>query len=81
MADLDLRGLRASIEQDDGDLIVVVHDGDVCVRLATGMGGTRDQAILGAEQLATVMEQFAELLRIRNGSRDPFTRATPADGS
>ncbi|MET7427121.1 hypothetical protein [Dactylosporangium sp. NPDC005555] len=80
MTDLDLRGLRASIESEDGDLMVVVHDGETCIRLESGMGGTREQAILGAERLIEVLDQYVGLLKVRAGSWTPFRVAADRTG-
>jgi hypothetical protein len=77
MASLDLRGLQAQICHDEGDVIVVVHDGDVCFHLESGLGGRLADAIQGAERLATTMEQMAALLRVRAGSWEPFPVNAP----
>src|SRR5688572_23206616 len=52
LGSLDLRGLRAQIVETDGDLIMVVDDGDVQVEFDSGMSGSWEQAILGAQRLA-----------------------------
>lgn len=60
---LDLRAIRTVITEDEGDPILLVDDGDVQIELSSGLCGTWEQAILGAERLATAAGQFAAALR------------------
>lgn len=62
---LDLRAIRVRIEETDGDLVMLVDDGDVQVEFGTGLCGTWEQAILGAQQVASIALAFAEALRTR----------------
>jgi hypothetical protein len=75
LADIDLRGLRASIGSEDGDFMVIVHDGETCIRLEGGMGGTREQAILGTERLVNVLQQYAAILKVCAGGWAPSRQA------
>lgn len=68
VASLDLRGVKARLECVDGDFSMFVDDGDIEIELTSGLGGTWEQAILGAERIATVAHQFAEFLRQRRSS-------------
>ncbi|GAB3868960.1 hypothetical protein ACFPIJ_05680 [Dactylosporangium cerinum] len=60
---LDLRAIRTVITEDEGDAILLVDDGDVQIEFGSGLCGTWEQAILGAERLATAAGQFAAELR------------------
>lgn len=60
---LDLRAIRAVITEDEGDPILLIDDGDVQIEFGSGLCGTWEQAILGAERVATAAEQFAATLR------------------
>ncbi|MEV0130816.1 hypothetical protein AB0H83_20430 [Dactylosporangium sp. NPDC050688] len=60
---LDLRAIRTVITEDEGDPILLVDDGDVQIEFGSGLCGTWEQAILGAERIATAAEQFADALR------------------
>ena len=60
---LDLRAIRTVITEDEGDPILLVDDGDVQIEFGSGLCGTWEQAILGAERIATAAEQFAAALR------------------
>ncbi|GAA4264111.1 hypothetical protein GCM10022255_114740 [Dactylosporangium darangshiense] len=51
---------------------VVPSDCDVGVRFVTGVGGNRDDAVVGAQRPAGVLGRLATLLRVRDGRRDPF---------
>ena len=62
---LDLRGIRVSLEEQDGDLIMLVDDGDVQIEFSSGLNGTWDQAIAGAEKVAATAAAFAGELRRR----------------
>jgi hypothetical protein len=63
LGSLDLRGLRTRIVVDEGDLVLEVDDGDVQIQFEAGLSGTWEQAILGAERLASVAQEFADALR------------------
>ena len=60
---LDLRAIRTVITEDEGDLILLVDDGDVQIEFGSGLCGTWEQAILGAERVATAAAEFATALR------------------
>jgi hypothetical protein len=60
---VDLRGLRARVDVEDGDIVILVDDGDIRMSFVPGAGGSRAQAILGAERLASVAREYAEALR------------------
>ena len=60
---LDLRAIRTVITEDEGDPILLIDDGDVQIEFGSGLCGTREQAILGAERVATAAGQFAATLR------------------
>ncbi|GAA1559344.1 hypothetical protein GCM10009827_095450 [Dactylosporangium maewongense] len=60
---LDLRAIRAVLTEDEGDLILLVDDGDVQIEFSSGLCGTWEQAILGAERVATAATDFAAALR------------------
>jgi hypothetical protein len=62
---LDLRAIRTRLEEADGDLIMLVDDGDVQVEFGSGLCGTWEQAILGAQRVASTALAFAEALRER----------------
>jgi len=79
VADLDLRALRANIRQEDDDLVIVLDDGDVCIRLLTGLGGMRVDAILGCERLVTTTVQFALLLQEHTAHQGPAARLQPGE--
>jgi hypothetical protein len=74
VATLDLRGLHITLEEQDGDLAMLVDDGDVLVEFSSGLNGTWDQAIAGAERLAATAAAFATELRRRR----PYASATSA---
>ena len=71
---LDLRGLKTFLTAEDGDLLMVVHDGNQSITFECGAGDSFDDAIRGAEQLADMAMQFAGLLQVRAGSWRPLTR-------
>jgi hypothetical protein len=60
---LDLRAIRTVITEDEGDPILLIDDGDVQIEFGSGLCGTWEQAILGAERVATAANQFAATLR------------------
>jgi len=66
---LDLRAIRTRLEEADGDLIMLVDDGDVQVEFGSGLCGTWEQAILGAQRVASTAMAFAEALRERRPGR------------
>jgi hypothetical protein len=57
LGSLDLRGVKAQVEYIDGEPSMIVSDGDVEIELWSGIGGTWEQAIVGAEQVASVALQ------------------------
>lgn len=63
---LDLRFINAVITEDEGDLIMLVDDGDVQIEFTSGMCGTWEQAIVGAQRVAsTALEYAASIRRLR----------------
>jgi hypothetical protein len=62
---------------------MVVHDGDQSLTFEARAGGSFEDAIRGAEQLADQALQFVNLLKVRAGSWRPLTRlsepAAPVD--
>jgi hypothetical protein len=70
---LDLRSIRASMEVEDGDLVLHLHDGHQHIVIETGAGGSYATAATGAEHLADLALQFAGLVKVRAGSRTPLT--------
>jgi hypothetical protein len=76
LGSLDLRGLRARVEDVDGDPVLLVDDGDVEIEFSSGIGGTWDQAIAGAERLAATAAAYAaELRRRRPNARHETSRS------
>jgi hypothetical protein len=65
LANLDLRAIRAYVDEADGDLVLLVDDGDVQVEFDSGLSGSWEQAILGAERIATAALEYASELRRR----------------
>lgn len=70
---LDLRALRASIDVEEGDLVLHLDDGNQHIAIETGAGGTYAAAEAGAEHLADLALQFAGLVKVRAGSSTPLT--------
>jgi hypothetical protein len=62
---LDLRAINVVITEDDGDLILLVDDGDVQIEFTTGMNGSWEHAIIGAQRVASASLEFAAMLRRR----------------
>jgi hypothetical protein len=60
---LDLRGLQTRLVETEGDLVMLVDDGDVGVEFSSGMDGTWEQAIRGAQLLASTALAYGEALR------------------
>ncbi|GGM34075.1 hypothetical protein ACFFX1_32940 [Dactylosporangium sucinum] len=60
---LDLRAINAVITEDEGDMIMLVDDGDVQIEFGSGLNGTWEQAILGAQRVASTALEFAAVLR------------------
>jgi hypothetical protein len=65
LANLDLRAIRAYVDEADGDLVLLVDDGDVQVEFDSGLSGSWEQAILGAERIASAALEYASELRRR----------------
>jgi hypothetical protein len=62
---LDLRAIRAKITEDDGDLLLLIDDGDVQIEFTSGMNGSWEHAIIGAQRVASASLEFAAMLRRR----------------
>jgi hypothetical protein len=71
IVNIDLRAVRIRMEECDGDLVLLVDDGEIEVEFCSGVGGTFEQAILGAERLAGTALAFAQALRCRRPNRAP----------
>ncbi|MEV6923623.1 hypothetical protein AB0M46_03770 [Dactylosporangium sp. NPDC051485] len=65
IAGIDLRYLNAKITEDEGDLILLIDDGEVQVEFTSGMGGSWQQAIVGAQRMASTALEYAASLRRR----------------
>ncbi|GAA2377778.1 hypothetical protein [Dactylosporangium salmoneum] len=65
IAGIDLRYLNAKITEDEGDLILLIDDGEVQVEFTSGMGGNWQQAIVGAQKMASTALEYAASLRRR----------------
>jgi hypothetical protein len=68
---IDLRAVRIRMQECEGDLVLLVDDGDVEVEFGSGVGGTFEQAIFGAERLASTALAYAQALRGRRPNRPP----------
>jgi hypothetical protein len=67
---LDLRDLTPIVtDNDDGDLVLQVVDGVSLVEFSAGSTGCVEQAILGAQRLATAATRMADELRKEAGQR------------
>jgi hypothetical protein len=73
---IDLRAVRIRMQECEGDLVLLVDDGDVEVEFGSGVGGTFEQAIFGAERLASTALAYAQALRGRRPNRPPKQVAT-----
>ncbi|MEV8513367.1 hypothetical protein [Dactylosporangium sp. NPDC051484] len=62
---LDLRHINAVIAEDEGDLIMLVDDGEVMIEFTSGVGGSWEQAIIGAQRVASTTLQYAASIRHR----------------
>jgi hypothetical protein len=62
---LDLRGINAVITEDEGDPILLIDDGDVQIEFMSGMNGNWQDAIRGAQRVASASLEFAAVLRRR----------------
>ncbi|WP_433082846.1 hypothetical protein ACQP1P_02940 [Dactylosporangium sp. CA-052675] len=62
---LDLRAITAVITEDEGDPILLIDDGDVQIEFTSGMNGSWDHAVLGAQRVASAALEFAAVLRRR----------------
>ena len=65
IAAIDLRFLNAVITEDEGDPILLVDDGDVQIEFTSGMCGSWEQAVIGAQRLASTALEFAAVVRRR----------------
>jgi len=63
LAELVLRGLDVRVEDRDGDLVLILDDGEVLVSLEQGAGGRAEQAIAGLGRFVTAATALAEQLR------------------
>jgi hypothetical protein len=89
-AELNVRGLRAYVAQDEDDLVLVLqeHDPDgagLAVTLEPGFGASLQEAIVSAEELSLAARQWAELLRRRacnpkSADAVPIARKGPPTG-
>jgi hypothetical protein len=78
LVNVDLRELNAFVADEDGDLVVVVSDGDHAITFEPGVGRNLDAAIKGAETGAEALLLFADMLRTRRGDRKPISQRVPA---
>lgn len=62
--DLDMRLLRASVMQDEGELVLILTDGYATVAIEPGLSH-QDDCINRAEKLAAAALSYAELMRAR----------------
>ena len=69
VASIDLRTVRIRIEEDEGDLILLVDDGEIVIEFNSGVCGTWEQAIDGARRLGDSALSFSESLRSRRPAR------------
>ncbi|WP_433213894.1 hypothetical protein ACQP00_02910 [Dactylosporangium sp. CS-047395] len=60
---LDLRAIHTQLTEDDGDPILLIDDGDVQIELTSGMNGSYETAIIGAQRVASAALEFAAILR------------------
>ncbi|GAA4246909.1 hypothetical protein [Dactylosporangium darangshiense] len=67
IAGIDLRFLNAVITEDEGEPILLVDDGDVQIEFTSGMNGSWEQAIVGAQRLASTALEYAAIVRRRPG--------------
>lgn len=73
--ELDARALRAWVEpadpdERDGDLVLVITDGDNTIRITSGMGGNRQLAVYGLQRLSGVVRQFG--MTLKHGEPQPI---------
>ncbi|UWZ37244.1 hypothetical protein Drose_02810 [Dactylosporangium roseum] len=66
---LDLRAINAIVTEDEDDLIMLVDDGDVQVEFGSGLCGSWEEAIIGAQRIASTALAFAAALRTRRPCR------------
>lgn len=71
LGDLDLRDIITAVREEDGDLVLVVADGDGEVRFEQGAGGEAADAVLGALEVARAANQFAARVAMRLGIELP----------
>ncbi|MER7002172.1 hypothetical protein ABT297_03875 [Dactylosporangium sp. NPDC000555] len=62
---LDLRHITTVIAEDEGDLIMLVDDGEVMIEFTSGMCGSWEQAIIGAQRVASTALEYAASIRHR----------------
>jgi len=64
LGSIDLRGIAVRLEVDEGDLTLIIGDEDREVEFTSGLGGSWEQAIEGAERIANAAHEFAASLRL-----------------
>lgn len=80
IAVLDLRGIHANVEGEDGVALLVLRDGDTTVVLHPGLGahGHSSAAAAGAEKAAEVIGLYGATLRGYNASSGGNPDVRPA---
>ena len=73
--ELNLRGLRSYIAQDDDDLVMVLEEAGpgndtAAITLEPGIGAAYQDAIDGAEALTRTATAYASLLRIAGAGKE-----------
>ncbi|GAA1744046.1 hypothetical protein GCM10009681_13550 [Luedemannella helvata] len=83
MASLDLRDVTARIDYDEfGEPVLVVTDGEVTIEFTGGLRGTSMTAALGARQLSTAANDYAETVRaLLRGRPNALGESAPLSGS
>jgi hypothetical protein len=78
VASIDLRTVRIRIKEDEGDLILLIDDGEILIEFNSGVCGTWEQAIDGAKWLGDAALSYSESLRARRPAllRRPVARAS-----
>ena len=63
IAALDLRYITAVITEDEGDTILLVDDGETRIEFSPGAGGSWEQAVVGAQRIASTALEYAARIR------------------
>src|SRR5690349_18167339 len=71
IANLDLRAIRTQLADADGDLVLLIDDGEVQVEFDSGVNGSWEQAIQGAQRVASAALAYAAALRAQRPSAGP----------